>query len=174
MTKVIKSDKDQAVAFQFFNQLKELIKKQGLLYLSIGRLLKIIRDEKYYIHKGYDTWLGFVNGGEVTIKQSTIYAYISIYEMYVLKYGIKLDALAEIPWDKLHLAIPAIRRAEGKEEVEEWVVKADKLSRSDLKIEVGEVEPISGAKTTLIKAFKCDDCGKLRIDLDKKEICNCN
>ena len=174
MEKAIKPTKDQIVAFRFFNQLKDLIRKQGLLYLDIGRLLMIIRDEDYYQHFGYDTWLEFVNSGEITIKQSTIYAYISIYEMYVMKYGITLDALAEIPWDKLHLALPAVRRAGGKEEVKEWVIKAEKLSRSDLRIEVGEVESIRGAKTTLVKAFKCDDCEKLRIDLDKKEICNCS
>jgi len=166
--------KNSAIAFRIFNQLKELIKRQGLLYLDIGRLLKIIRDEGYYQQLGYDTWIEFVRSGEITIKQSTIYAYISIYEMYVMKYGLPPQELAEVPWDKLHLALPAVRRAGGKEEVKEWVTKARTLSRSDLRIEIGEVEPLRKAKTILVKAFRCDDCGKLRIDLDKKEICSCN
>jgi len=173
MAKITKGT-SKAVALQHFTQLKMLLRKQGLLYLDIGRLLKIIRDEGYCQYYGYDTWMEFVRSGEITIPQSTIYAYISIYEMYVMKYGITLDELAEIPWDKLQQALPAVRRAEGKKEVDEWVAKAKLLSRSDLGIEVGEVEPINRAKTTLVKAFRCDDCGKLRIDLDKKEICSCS
>ena len=167
-------NKSTSVAVQILNQLKSLLRKQGLLFLDIGRLLKIIRDEKYYLHLGHEKWLDFINSGEVTIKQSTIYAYISIYEMYVMKYGFLPLELAEIPWDKLHRVLPAVRKSKNKDEVEEWVEKAKVLSRSDLAIEVGEAEPIKRANIRIVKMFRCKKCGKWFLPgIDRKELCKC-
>ena len=172
--KLKKVSKSSVVAVQILNQLKGLLIKQGLLFLDTGRLLKVLRDEKLYLHLGYEGWLDFINSGEVTIRQSTIYAYISIYEMYVMKYGFPPVSLAKIPWDKLHMALPAVRKSKDKDEVEEWIEKARVLSRSDLAIELGEVEPLKRSNTRIVKMFKCKVCKKWRIDLDKKEICRCS
>ena len=172
--KLKKVSKSSAVAVQILNQLKSLLIKRGLLFLDTGRLLKILRDEKLYLHLGYDGWLDFIRGGEISLKQSTIYAYISIYEMYVMKYGFPPISLAEIPWDKLHMALPAIRKSKDKDEVEEWVEKARVLSRSDLAIELGEVEPLHRSNTRIVKMFKCKACEKWRFDLNENEICRCS
>lgn len=163
----------QELASRHFIQLKNLIKQQGLLFLEIGRTLKIFRDEKYYQVMGYDTWSDFIVSGEIGIKHSTIYTYIGIYEIFVMRYGIDLDMLADIPYDKLSMALPKARLLEKKEDVEDLVFRVKELSRSDLAIEFGDVVENGRLKTRLVKAFVCDKCDKLIIDVDKRDICNC-
>jgi len=170
-----KKTKDKAIAFGYMVKLREMIKQQGVLFLEIGRLLKIIRDEKYFRQLGdYSTWTDFLASGELSLSHTTIYTYIGIYEVFVMKYGFDFDYLAPIPYDKLSKVLRPARIADNADEAREIVEKARTLSRSDLVLEFGQGIPENRTKTRLVKAFRCDDCGKWRIDLLDDEICKCN
>ena len=173
MNKIIDLKK-QAVAVNILTQLEEFIKQQGILFLEIGKRLKILRDEKMFRLLGdYQTWSDFLADGRISLSHTTIYTYIGIYEIFVMKYGFSFDLLSPIPYDKLSKVLRSARKAENVEEAREIVEKARTLSRSDLALEFGEEREINLTKTRLVKAFKCDDCEKWRVDLPEDEICKC-
>lgn len=164
------------IAHHFFLELKNLIKEQSLLFLEIGRCLKIMRDEKMYKQLDYDTWGGFLGSGELSLKTATVYAYIGIYEIFILKFELTPDELADIPWDKLWIALPAARKLDNREQLLDLIGKAKTLSRSDLALEINEGEVIESGKpqTKLIRLFPCDVCNKYKIDdQDKSLLCIC-
>ncbi len=164
----------QALAVKYFEQARMLLRSQGGIFLEIGRILKILRDEGLYGQLGeYQSWVAFLNEGGLGIRKSSAYAYIAIYETYVMRLGIHPDLLSDVPWDKLQLALPLARRAQTREEAEEAVVKARELSRSDLMLEAGERENSeSGDRTRVVKVSRCEDCGGYRF-LSEVKICEC-
>ena len=172
MSKLTKSDQAE-VAHNYYQQLQDLIRQQGMLFLDIGRLLKILRDERLYGDLGYDTWSSFIASGEIGVKHSTVYAYIGIYEMFVLRYKFKYDDLAGIPWDKLWLALPAVRKLDTREDVVEVVEQARSLPRTDLIVALGGEKVENNVRSKVVKVFKHDDCGKWAIDLPANELCQC-
>ena len=164
-----------AVAFSLINQLKDLLKQQGFLFLETGKLLKIIRDEKHYKSLGYEEWLEFVASDEIGISKSTVYSYIGIYELFILKFGIEYEDLAGIPWDKLSLALGAAKKVEDKDDMLELIEKVKTLSRSDLQVELSDNENAKkeNPKTRVIKVFKHEKCGKWLVDMELKDVCRC-
>jgi hypothetical protein len=165
---------NQSVAFNIVDQLRSLIRQQGFLFLDIGKLLKVMRDEKHYENLGYSKWIDFVNSGEIGIGKSTIYSYIGIYELFILRFGIDNEYLADIPWDKLTLALPMAKKIENREDMEELVEKVRTLSRTDLIISLSENQSDKEeVRTKTVKVFKHDKCGRWIVDMDEKELCRC-
>ena len=158
-------------------ELKKDLRMQGVLFLEIGRILKEFRDRKLYKSLGdggYDTWGQFLGSGELSLKSSTVYAYIEIYNLFILRFGFAVEELADIPYDKLRLALPSARKLKTKEEVEELVYKAKELSRSDLMKEFGQMteegKPIGWSKMVYLKP--CEVCSKWKLPEDL-QICDC-
>ena len=170
--------KKAKVAFDLLQELKKDLRMQGILFLEIGRILKTFRDEKLYSvlgDGGYDTWTSFLGSGELSLKSSTVYAYIEIYELFVVRFGFVVEELAEIPYDKLRLSLPSARKLTTKAEVEELVLKAKELSRSDLLKEFGQMteegKPIGWVKS--VKLVTCEVCGKWKVADEKLDFCDC-
>ena len=161
------------IAFKLLEEVKDLVKKQGILYLEIGKRFKTLRDEELFKPLGYDTWTSFINSGDLPYKKSMIYGYIDVYELFIERYKLEYEQVIDIPFDKLYMILPKAKRASNTIEVKELVSMARSLSRSDLGIELGEVIINGRAKTILVKAFLCDDCNKYRLDIDALNICKC-
>lgn len=173
----LKVTEKNELAYNYFQKLKSVLRQQGVLFLETGRLLKILRDEELYqyIGEGYDTWTGFLGDPDIGISQSRAYAYMGIYEIFIMRYGLEMDSLASIPWDKLRLALPEARRAGSKEKAIQIVERTRSLSRSDLKVEFGQEKDEKGEqKTKTVKMVRCKDCGGWRfVDFDIKDLCKC-
>jgi hypothetical protein len=162
------------VAFDLLQEVKALFRSQAHLFLIIGGTLKKFRDEKLYKDLGYETWVAFLSGGELSQKTSTIQAYIQIYEIFIVLFNVPMPILEEIPYDKLRLALPEVIKAKSREAVDEWISKARSLSRSDILKERGLMtesgKPIGWRKTVILES--CDKCGKWKMPADLI-ICTC-
>jgi len=150
-------------AFVLLQELKKDLRIQGVMFLEIGRILKEFKDKRLYRalgEGGYDSWSQFLGSGEISLKGSTVYAYIEIYELFIQKFGFAIEDLAEIPYDKLRMALPSARKLHTKEEVEDLVYKAKELSRSDLLKEFGQMteegKPIGWSK--MVYLTPCEVC----------------
>jgi hypothetical protein len=155
--------KDAELSFQYFEEIKNLLRTHNALFFEIGKQLKIFRDNKYYEYLGdggYDSWHSFLGSGELGIGRSTAHAYIQLYEVYIEQYGFTREEMAEIPYDKLRMVLPHVNATNSRQEVEEWVEKAKVLSRSDLMIESNIILPTE--KYT--KVVKCDNCGGWKVE----------
>jgi len=178
MTEDIQVTSKHELAFKYLQRLKDLLKGQAMSFLETGRLLKEIRDRELYkfIGDGYQSFTELLGDPEVGISQSRAYAYIEIFEVFVIKYKISLEDLSVIPWDKIRMILPVSRKAKNIGDVEDYIAKARTLSRSDLAIEVGEVEEgkVQMPKTRVIKLLLHEKCGKYRpLHMSINDICHC-
>lgn len=161
----------------YVTQLRNLIYEQGITFLEIGRLLKIIRDEelfKYLGDGGYDSFKMFLAGGDIGLKPSSSYALIEIYDTYVLKLGYEHERLAQIPWTRLQ-ALSATIKAHDGSEADEWLAKAETLGNGDFMTEIREARGNAGHEHPIPfpTIYRCKDCGLWRIEVNDKYKCVC-
>lgn len=92
-------------------------------------MLKINRDRKYYRTLGYETFEEYLGTPEISLSRGYTYKLIKNYELWVQKYRVSLAKLNKIDTEKLYLT----GMVATKDNYEEWLERADKLSRSDIK-----------------------------------------
>ena len=102
-------------------------------YLVLGLLFKENRDEGLFKLLGYDSFEDFIASPEVGFSRSKAYGLIRIRELYKEKLGIDDKTLLEIGNAKLALIAPVV-----ESDKEGWLEKARHLSKSDLRIEMGQ------------------------------------
>jgi len=155
-----------------YEAIKAALKVQGGLFLSLGALLKDFRDNKLYEALQHPSFLSFLSAPEIGLKESTAYSYISIYEIFVEKYGFSRERVALVPFYKLQLVAPAIKDVD-KDIAEVFLSKAESLSPSDLKLELKEETANQGFDTRLAypSIHRCKDCGKWVVGLTDDEMC---
>lgn len=102
-------------------------------YLVLGLLFKENRDEGLFKLLGYDSFEDFIGSPEVGFSRSKAYGLIRIRELYKEKLGIDDKTLLEIGNAKLALIAPVV-----ESDKEGWLEKARHLSKSDLRIEIGQ------------------------------------
>ena len=148
-------------------QIDELIYNQSLMFIEIGKSLKAIRDGNLYESLDYDTFNSYLASKGMPI--STGYAYIHIFEVYILGLNYSKEDIAEIPWYKLQLIAPKVRGKE-KKTADEWLHKAKALSPQDLRTDIAEEKANKGHEDKLLypEFYRCDVCGKWKIQKDLK------
>lgn len=113
----------------------------GKNFLILGRLLKKNRDEKHFVELGYDTFEDFLGAPEVSLSRSMVFDLIRAVEIFLDGLGRPLNELAAIGISKLS----AIAKEDPSgspvvyQDPDEWIGKAQALSRSDLNEEVWEI-----------------------------------
>lgn len=123
----------QAMAYTTYLELRQRMESMSLTYLEIGRLLKLIRDEKLYKYLGnggYDTFLEFINNPEISISQGTVYNYIRTYEFYILKLDMNPDDVMRISTPRLIAMIPVLKD-KTIEEAKEEILQMGALTHTD-------------------------------------------
>lgn len=129
------------------------------LYLNMGERLFNIRNDRLY-EPAWSSWQEFcMEFKDLSI--SSISKMISVYEVFILKYGFSPEKLAEVGgWTKLYALIPLIG---SKSDAKEWLDKSALLTRQDLTKAV--IEASTGVSMSSCKhpnAFLvkiCPDCG---------------
>ena len=142
--------------------------------LELGKLFKTMRDEKLYRYTDSEcgSFEEYLAWDEVAFGRSTVFSFIHVYELYVLKLGYDVEFLAGIGHKRLQRINPVVEK-----DPVEWIFKAKTLSPSDLRNEVRvaqgkeEIEikreeqdvKIYDYKSYLefIKAHPCITCGTL-------------
>ena len=95
--------------------------------LELGKLFKTIRDEKLYKLLGAETFGEYIGYPEISFGRSTIYSFIHVYELFVLKLDYSPDVLSKIGHRRLQIITPVV-----KCEPAFWLDNAEVLSESDL------------------------------------------
>ena len=140
--------------------------------LIVGALLKDCRDKELWKVLGYESFAAFLGDPEITMKRSTAYNLILIYEVYQEKMGLPVERLKKIGTRKLQIILPMVQT-----DPDHWLSEAESLSKSDLINTVKEAqgkEPIQfRPDKTLpkgknygqyVKSCPCCVCGKSPVD----------
>ena len=101
-------------------------------YLVIGGILSKIRRDGLFKMLGCDSFNEFLGMPEVKLKHSKANYLAHIYELYKVKLGVDDSRLLKIGIANLNLIAPVV-----ESDKEEWLSKAESLSSSDLRIELG-------------------------------------
>ena len=98
-------------AFKLHQSILTLKRQMGMAFVTMGKLLKELRDSEHYKTLSYDSFASYVENSELGFKRRTAYYYIEIYEWFIDKLSYTDDRLAEIGYDKLVRLLPVIKRA---------------------------------------------------------------
>lgn len=118
---------------EYLRQTKELVTSIQTRFLELGARLYKIHEEKLW-EGSFDSYVDFLDSARISESQASIFA--NIHKYYVLEGGIPQERLAQIGYSNLHQAMPLIE----KDGIEGAVVKAQTLTRSEIRDEVREAE----------------------------------
>lgn len=113
---------DADLTFDVFKKLVLARKTQDLVFLSIGHMLKIVRDRKLYKHLDFNTFSQFLASEEISFSREKAYLYIRTYELYVEKLSLDPDEVGKMGVVRLMMMAPVIRdmpREEAVQKIEE-------------------------------------------------------
>ncbi len=131
-------------------------------FLKMGAYLKLIHDESLYLELDSDTWQGYLESPEIDLSRSQAFKLIAVYERWILKWGYSPDRIKKTSIEKLYIA-----SSQAKDDnYDEWLCKAETLSRADLKAET------PGNKQKY-QTVLCPYCGK-EFDLKRENIMTIN
>lgn len=145
---------EQQTTADYLRDTIDVSKQIETRYVELAaRLYKIRTKEMWW--GSYENWEEFLDAARIRPSVASILC--SIHKHYVVDGGKKTEQLAGIGYSNLYEAIPLIE----KEGVDSALVKADTLSRSEIKDEVrdqkhGEHEHTPGAE----RFAPCETCGK--------------
>jgi len=158
-------------ARQTHNEILMLKRNMGLAFLNMGKLLKIIRDNKFYETLGYNNFTSYVVNSELGFKRSTAYYYIEIFEFFVQKLKWKQKKVVEMGYDKLVRLMPVIKKNPENEDV--LVTDAEALRPYDFNKKYRNEEKQEGHEEFLAppEYFRCEKCSKWIIAIPVDDCC---
>src|SRR3990172_3061097 len=71
----------------------------GLNFIRLGHELYDFEERKLYIEQGCDTFEDYI--AQLGLARSTVFAWKSIYKVFVIKFQVPEITLSHIPWSKL-------------------------------------------------------------------------
>jgi len=159
------------LAWSLYKEVQTLLRRQGELFLLLGKDLKTIRDQKLYRYLGeggFDTFRDFLNNPEIGIRESTAYLYIRIYEYYIERLKIPTEEVVQIPLNRLMRLLPRLKERED-EEAREIVNEIQNVTTYDFDVIVGEKQ--LDVDKPLV--YRCKVCGKWKIEYKPEQLCTC-
>ncbi len=113
---------EEELAFDVFRKLVLARKTQDLVFLSMGKMLKIVRDRKLYKNLDFDNFSQFLASEEISFSREKAYLYIRTYELYVEKLQLDPDEVGKLGVARLMMMVPVIKgmsREDAIEKIEE-------------------------------------------------------
>jgi len=102
--------------------------------LRLGKYFRQLRDKKLYKYifgqDGDTTWTGFLANPEVKFSQSSVYNFIELYELWILRLGYREENITDVGYKRLMLVTPITRK--NPDQADKWLSEARVLSQSDL------------------------------------------
>jgi hypothetical protein len=147
---------------EYVRQTIDLVSQIETRFLELGKRLYTIRTKELWreMHESYTDFLE-----EARISPSMASMLYSIHRNYIVDGHQKMESLTGIGYSNLYEAIPLIER----DGVATAIVKAETLSRSEIKDEVREEKHGNHRHKVGIERWgTCETCGKfIRIDESK-------
>ena len=133
-------EKTDTYAFDVYQKLLEAKRVHQLSFLVIGRLLKIIRDERLYEQLDYLSFKEFISSPEISYSKETAYMYIRVYEFYIEDMKLDESQIIDIPPYKLLSMIPVLREKNTKDEAIEEFNQLTSLGHKDFRIRINQAK----------------------------------
>jgi len=95
--------------FDLFKKLVLARKTQDFVFLTIGKMLKIVRDRKLYRHLDFEDFSQFLASEEISFSREKAYLYIRIYELYIEKLMVNPEEVEKLGVARLMMLAPVIR-----------------------------------------------------------------
>lgn len=127
---------DKELTFDLFKKLVAARKIQDVVFLAIGRMLKIVRDRQLYKILDYEHFEDFLASEELSFSREKAYMYIRIYEHYSEFLQLDEDTMRDFPIARLSLMLPKLKKIVSKEEQIEEMQRMKALRHSDFVVEV--------------------------------------
>jgi len=164
MSKKIILQQNSKKAFQIHQEIIELKNTAAGAFVLIGQRLNEIKEKNLYHflgEGGYETFESYLASPELQFDRRKAYYLIQIYKTFCEEFGIDQNELSKIYWTTLRQILPVV----NKENCSEWLEKAKTLSRSDLYLEVRQLQ--SGIDPRKCKheweektVWICRECGE--------------
>lgn len=135
-------------AYDNFEAIKQKTQHLAENMFDLGKLFYDNKAKEYYKKLGYDTWTDFLGDPDIGYGESTVRGLMLVYRKFILEYNVPKERLLSAGFSKLRTISPVVH----VDNVDELVNKATALSRSDLRLEVIELqtgEPQSHYTTSL-------------------------
>jgi len=139
---------------KFLQETVELKSTIEQSFLALAERLYKIRGERLWDGE-YDTFDEFLT--ELDLSAATCSKLCSIYEHWILKAGVKVEALGKCAWSSLYEAIPLLEKGNANELAEELKL----LTRADAIEKVREtMKPCERHDWQDVHFRQCENCGK--------------
>jgi len=116
------------LSFRLDTQIKELRLRGVVDHWKMVEMLRAARRGEIWKQIGYDTWASYLAQPEISLKQSTVDNYITVFN----RFEEVNSPIGELAYSRARLIAPHITEAN----VEEMTEKAESLSWSDLRVEI--------------------------------------
>lgn len=116
---------DADLTFDAFKKLVLARKAQDLMFLSIGKMLKVFRDRKLYKHLDFDNFSQFLASEEISFSREKAYLYIRTYELYVEKLQLDPDEVGKMGVVRLMLMAPVVKDLSREQAIQQLEEKKD-------------------------------------------------
>ena len=122
---------DNELAFATLEKIVLARKTQDAVHLSLGKMLKLVRDRKLYKSLDFDNFTQFLHSEEVSFSREKAYMYIRVYEHYSEFLELDEGLLKNFPVAKLSQMLPVLRKIDDKEEQIKEIERMNALTYSD-------------------------------------------
>lgn len=113
------------LSFEVFKKLVLARKTENFLFVTIGKMLKMVRDKKLYKHLDYDNFSQFLHDDQIDFSREKAYMYIRIYEVYVEGLQLSEESVAGVGVARLNMLTPVVKGMSKEEAAEEIEAKRD-------------------------------------------------
>lgn len=135
---------DQELTFDLFKKLVLARKTQDVVFLAIGKMLKVIRDKHLYKFLDFDNFTQFLSSEEISFSKEKAYMTIRVYEHYSEYLEMSEDALKDFPIVRLSLMLPILKKIDNKEDQLKEIERMKSLRHNDFVREVRTITNVDG------------------------------
>lgn len=100
---------DEELTFDLFKKFVLAKRTQDILFLTIGKMLKLVRDRRLYKHLDFDNFTQFLASEEVSFSREKAYLYIRTFELFVEKLHLDPMEVGKLGVARLMLIAPVIK-----------------------------------------------------------------
>lgn len=122
---------DNEAAFDLLKKLVLAKSIQDVAFLTIGKILKLIRDRKLYTYFDYENFSEFLASEDVSFSREKAYVYIRVYELFVEKLQFNPEDIGKLGVVRLMLLVPVIKDIDNKKEAIEKIGELKDLRYND-------------------------------------------
>jgi hypothetical protein len=135
---------DGELSFDVFKKLVLARKTQDVVFLAIGKMLKVFRDRQLYKSLDFETFEQFLASEEISFSREKAYMMMRIYEFYVEVLELSEDVIKDFPVVRLSMMLPILKKMPTKEEQIKELERVKSLRHSDFIRELKEAVNTEG------------------------------